>query len=140
MSNIYQKYFGEKDFYDSLAHVLYEIKENKISLQDVNILSEELVKNKMIPEKSNFIKEEKTKWNKEYVKYLMNGGVAGRVSNEYLIYYSKVSHYVEKKKKCLIISVVVILGIVVVGTIIGVNNLNNESKENDKAIIQETNR
>ncbi len=140
MSNIYQKYFGEKDFYDSLAHVLYEIKENKISLQDVNILSEELVKNKMIPEKSNFIKEEKTKWNKEYVKYLMNGGAAGRVSKEYLIYYSKVSHYVEKKKKCLIISVVVILGIVVVGTIIGVNNLNNESKENDKAIIQETNR
>ena len=140
MSNIYQKYFGEKDFYDSLAHVLYEIKENKISLQDVNILSEELVKNKMIPEKSNFIKEEKTKWNKEYVKYLMNGGAAGRVSKEYLIYYSKVSHYVEKKKKCLIISVVVILGIVVVGTIIGVNNLNNESKEKDKAIIQETNR
>lgn len=141
MNNIYQKYFGEKDFYDSLAHVLYEIKENRISLQDVCILSETLVKNKMIPEKSNFKKEEKTKWNKDYVKYLMNGGAAGKVSKEYLLYYSEVSSYVEKKKRCLIISMVVILGVVVAGTIIGVKSLNSESKKNNnKSTIQETNR
>lgn len=137
MNNIYQKYFGEKDFYDSLAHVLYEIKENRISPQDVRILAEELVKNKMIPEKSNFIREEKTKWNKDYVRYLMNGSGAGRVSKEYLIYYSEVSNYV-KKKQYIAISAIIIIGIAIGGIIIfGMKNLNSKSQDNNNSSIRD---
>ena len=106
MSKIYDKYFGKKDFYDSVADVLYDIMANRVTHEDVVILADELVEKKLIADNSLFSKDEESKWNKQYVNYLMNGAGAGKMSKEYLIYYSKVATTVQKKKQNLVFACV----------------------------------
>lgn len=115
MSNIYEKYFAGKDYYEAIAKVLYDIKENRIPTNDVKELTEELVNKNLIPESSNFIKYEKSKWNKEYLFYLMNGGGAGKISRDYLVYFAEVSAYVAKKRLYTALSAVVIVATIVWG-------------------------
>lgn len=102
MSKIYDKYFAEKDFYDSIADLMYDIRSNRIHHKDVIDLANELYEKKLIPNDSMFSKEEDSKWDKQYVNYLMNGAGAGKLSKEYLIYYSKVATKVHKRKQNLI--------------------------------------
>lgn len=122
MSKLYYEYFGEKDFYDSVADVLYDIMVNRLSQKDVVILADELVEKKLISEKSIFLKEEESKWNKQYVNYLMNGAAAGKMSKQYLIYYSNVSTTVQKKKQNLVFAgagccILIILSIILIALI-----------------------
>lgn len=102
MSKIYEKYFGEKDFYDSMADLMYDIMANRIVHEDVITLASELYDKKLISNSSIFSEEEDSKWDKQYVNYLMNGAGAGKLSKEYLIYYSKVATTVQKKKQNLV--------------------------------------
>lgn len=117
MSKIYDKYFGEKDFYDSIADLMYDIRSNRIHHKDVVDLANELYEKKLIPNDSIFSKEEDSKWDKQYVNYLMNGAGAGKLSKEYLIYYSKVVTKVHKRKQNLI-AVSVCGGVLIIACII----------------------
>lgn len=106
MSNLYDKYFLQKDFYDSVADLMYDIMANRITHDDVTVLADELFEKKLISNNSIFSKEEESKWDKQYVNYLMNGAGAGKLSKEYLIYYSKVATTVQKKKQNLVFAFV----------------------------------
>ena len=102
MSRIYDKYFGEKDFYDSVADLMYDIMANRIAHEDVISLSGELLEKELISSSSIFSKEEESKWDKQSVNYLMNGAGAGKLSKEYLVYYSTVATTVQKRKQNLV--------------------------------------
>lgn len=106
MSKLYDKYFLEKDLYDSIADLMYDIMANRITHDDVSVLADELFEKKLISNNSIFSKEEESKWDKQYVNYLMNGAGAGKLSKEYLIYYSKVATTVQKKKQNLVFACV----------------------------------
>lgn len=101
MSNLFKKYFENEDFNDAMAGILYDIRKNKIPAEDVVQLSDELLKKGLIQEKSGFRKEDRKSWNRKYLEYLMNGMSTGKVSKEYLIFYSNVSSTVRKKDKIL---------------------------------------
>lgn len=137
MSKSYNEYFKNNDYNEGMAELLYDIKEHRITFEESKIIINKLVSKNKIPTNSNFVKKNKKDWNKDYLNYLMGSSGVGAISKEYLIYYSEVANYVAKKKRCLIIAVVVILGVVVTSTIIGAKLLNSESKENDKSTIQE---
>lgn len=124
MSKMYDKYFGEKDFYDSVADLMYDIMARRILHEDVIDLAGELFEKKLIPNSSIFSKKEESKWDKQYIIYLMNGAGAGKLSKEYLIYYSKVATAVQKKRQNLML--VVLCGVLLILACITVFSLINK--------------
>ena len=117
MSNIYNEYFSDKDFFDGLSKVMYDIRSSKISKQELVELSDELVKRGQIPVTSRFEKRKWWGWSKKYVNYLMNGMSTGSISKEYLLFYARVSRSVKfRNTVCKIVGV--IIGLIMVGLMI----------------------
>ena len=111
MNNLYSKYFSNGDIYDGLGRILYARRKSKISDKDFCIIVDRLLKEGKIDSTSRFEKEPWKSWNEEYLDFLMNGMSTGRVSRDYLMYYSKVKKGVLLKKS-------LIFGIAVVGLLI----------------------
>ena len=95
MSDFYKKYFSNRDFYDGLAKVMYDIRSFKLSKEDVTELAEQLKDRGLIPNTSQFNKKKWWAWSKKYVNFLMNGMSTGSVSKEYLMFYAKVSRTIK---------------------------------------------
>ncbi len=114
MNDLYSEYFGTGDVYDGLGKLLYARKQSKISDIQMRSIVDELVKTGKIEETSSFVEKPWWQWNERYVSYLMNGLSAGRVSRDYLLYYSKVRKVSTIKKIALI--VVVLIAIVVLAS------------------------
>lgn len=119
MSNVYNNYFANQDFFKGMAEVMLDIRKNNLSEQDIRLLSEELLKNSQIKEESSFERRAKANWDKDYVSYLMNGMGSGMLSKEYLIYYGEVTRHVHRKmknKKIIAgvgVTVIIILGFII---------------------------
>ena len=101
MSDFYEKYFSNGDFYDGLAKVMYDIRSYKLRNKDVIELAEQLKERGLIPNTSQFNKKKWWAWSKKYVNFLMNGMSTGSVSKEYLMFYAKVSRTIKMRNDIL---------------------------------------
>ena len=113
MSNIYDKYFSNGDFYDGLGRVMYDIRSSTLSSDEVAELAEQLEKRGLIPDSSQFNKKKWWAWSKKYVNFLMNGMSTGSVSKEYLLFYERVSRTIKMRNNILKAS-----GLIVIVTLI----------------------
>ncbi len=98
MSNLYDSYFATGDIYDGLARLLYARKRNKISDKNLCLIADKLFEEGKIEASSKFERKSWWAWNEKYVSFLMNGMSTGKVSRDYLKYYSEVRRGVTLKK------------------------------------------
>lgn len=111
MNDKYSKYFSNGDIYDGLGRLMYARRKSKISDKELCGIAERLYNEGKIDLSSQFEKKTWISWNERYLDFLMNGMSTGRVSRDYLLYYSKVKKGVLLKKGfiCGIASVILLI-------------------------------
>ena len=107
-----------KEYHVGMTQLLNDIKKNSISKTEVSNIADELLKKGIIPESIDFDKKKRSEWDQNYVDFLMHGMSTGRISKEYLEFYSDVSAAVKAKRKKRNAAIGIICGIAAITALI----------------------
>lgn len=97
-TELYNKYFYEKDFNEGLIDFLFDVKKFRISKKEAYQLIEELYNQGAIVLSTQFEKKNFLNYNSKDIEYLLCGISVGKTSKQYLIHFVNVCHFVRIKK------------------------------------------